>query len=323
VPPAAPPRAARLDTPGLGTSPSSPSPSASPPPIADDDDLPKAPREFERRRVVVGGLAMAGFAGLLFLLGRATTPAATAAQHSGPALARQLAVAAAPAAPAAALPVPSAPAAAAPAPSAAPAPAAPVAVSPAVPAAAAPAEVPPAPASVPAPAAPVAAAPTAAPASSQEASAAPWEGRLAAAEEAEAPAPAPRAPAPRPTRAARPAARPAAAAPTSDARTTRDRILGLNKTAMAAYERLEPQRALEQLRLALRLCDEVTLYQREIAALTHMNLGVVLAGGFKQRELAVRHFRDARALMPAIAPSVDSESPEIRAAFAEATRAAR
>jgi hypothetical protein len=92
---------------------------------------------------------------------------------------------------------------------------------------------------------------------------------------------------------------------------------------MAAYESLEPQRALEQLRLGLRLCQDVVLYQRELAGLTHMNLGVVLAGGFKQRDLAVRHFREARALVPSIVPASESESPEIRAAFAEATRAGR
>jgi serine/threonine protein kinase len=95
-------------------------------------------------------------------------------------------------------------------------------------------------------------------------------------------------------------------------------IVALNRKAIGAYEQLEPRRALQLLSRALRLCGQAGPTRGHLAALTHLNTGVVLAGGFKQRELAVEQFRRALALRPQIELSGGLASPEIRAAFTEA-----
>jgi serine/threonine-protein kinase len=95
-------------------------------------------------------------------------------------------------------------------------------------------------------------------------------------------------------------------------------IAGLNRRAIAAYQQREAGRALRLLSEGLRLCQRGGLQHGELAALTHLNLGIVLAGGFGQRGLAIRHFRQARSIRPDIQPSGSVLSPEITAAFAEA-----
>ncbi len=57
---------------------------------------------------------------------------------------------------------------------------------------------------------------------------------------------------------------------------------------------------------------------RTVLALTHVNLGVVFAGGFKQPGLAVKHFRMARTLSPNAAPPPRLITPEVGVAFREA-----
>jgi serine/threonine-protein kinase len=95
-------------------------------------------------------------------------------------------------------------------------------------------------------------------------------------------------------------------------------IVGLNRRAIAAYEQLEASRALQLLTEGLRLCERAGLGRGDLAALTHLNMGIVLAGGFKQRGLAVQQFRRARSIRPGIQPSGSLLSPDISAAFAEA-----
>jgi hypothetical protein len=95
-------------------------------------------------------------------------------------------------------------------------------------------------------------------------------------------------------------------------------IAGLNRRAIAAYEQLEASRAMRLLAEGLRLCQRAGLERGELAALTHLNMGIVLAGGFKQRGLAIQQFRRARSIRPDIEPSGSVVSPEITAAFAEA-----
>ena len=79
--------------------------------------------------------------------------------------------------------------------------------------------------------------------------------------------------------------------------------IALNRRAMAAYERLDLEEALDLLREGLRAGNTSTARNRDALATTHLNMGVVLAGGFKQQGLAVKHFRLARALRPQLAPS--------------------
>ena len=104
----------------------------------------------------------------------------------------------------------------------------------------------------------------------------------------------------------------------ADARGPRSNLLDLNRRAMAAYERLELEESLELLRQGLRLGGSTSVGNRDALALTHLNMGVVLAGGFKQRGLAVKHFRLARSLRSQLAPSPRLISPEVAAAFRQA-----
>jgi serine/threonine protein kinase len=127
---------------------------------------------------------------------------------------------------------------------------------------------------------------------------------------------------------AEPAAKPAPAPPEIDDRAVStdatlrtsipDRVEALNQRALAAYGRLDPTRALRLLSSALRLSQRAGRSEIALTARTQINLGVVLAGGFKQRGLAARHFRLARALDPAIMPTRALSNPEIEAALREA-----
>ena len=83
---------------------------------------------------------------------------------------------------------------------------------------------------------------------------------------------------------------------------------------MAAYERLDLDEAQALLRRGLQEGSG----NRAQRALTHVNLGVVLAGGFKQPGLAVKHFRLARMLSPNAAPPPRLITPEVGVAFREA-----
>jgi serine/threonine protein kinase len=91
-------------------------------------------------------------------------------------------------------------------------------------------------------------------------------------------------------------------------------LVALNRQAMAAYERLDLNEAQALLRRGLQEGSG----NRAQLALTHVNLGVVLAGGFKQPGLAVKHFRLARMLSPNAAPPPRLITPEVGVAFREA-----
>jgi hypothetical protein len=95
-------------------------------------------------------------------------------------------------------------------------------------------------------------------------------------------------------------------------------ILGLNRRAIVAYEQLETARARRLLEEGLRRCQRAGQARGDLAALTHLNLGIVLAGGFKQRGLAVQQFRRALFLRPGIQPLGRLVTPDITAAYAEA-----
>jgi hypothetical protein len=92
-------------------------------------------------------------------------------------------------------------------------------------------------------------------------------------------------------------------------------VAALNRQAMTAYERLSPESALRLLNEAERLCRGLGASGRDLAVTTHLNLGVVLAGGFKQTGLATRHFRLARAIRPHARPRADLISPDVAAAL--------
>jgi serine/threonine-protein kinase len=98
-------------------------------------------------------------------------------------------------------------------------------------------------------------------------------------------------------------------------RAMRRGVLDLNRRAIAAYERLDPQAAVRLLDEALRRAEGLGPRGQDLVARTHTNLGVVLAAGLKDRDLAARHFRQARALVPHIAPPPALMTPEVEAAL--------
>jgi eukaryotic-like serine/threonine-protein kinase len=94
-----------------------------------------------------------------------------------------------------------------------------------------------------------------------------------------------------------------------------DQVAELHRRALQAYEDLDPDVALSLLQKALRRCQEGCGQQPRLLAATHLYLGVVLAGGFRQADLAARHLRIARTLQPSLAPPATLISPEVRAAL--------
>ena len=92
-------------------------------------------------------------------------------------------------------------------------------------------------------------------------------------------------------------------------------VVALNRDALAAYEQLDLQESLELLQRAVRLCEDEGPSARPSLATTHLHLGIVLAAGFKQRDLGAKHFRLATELRPGIAPLPSQMSPDVLAAL--------
>jgi hypothetical protein len=78
-------------------------------------------------------------------------------------------------------------------------------------------------------------------------------------------------------------------------------LAALNRRALSEYERSRSEQALRLLSQALRLCQRPALAWHALCATTHVNLGRVLAGGYRQSGLAARHFRIADAIRPSSA----------------------
>jgi hypothetical protein len=125
-----------------------------------------------------------------------------------------------------------------------------------------------------------------------------------------------------------------ATAPTTFARadaqedTALNKIVALNKKAVAAYEALDVDSAASLLNQALRLCKSAHLDQHSATARTHLHLGVVYIGGLKYPELGLAEFREALAIDPHIQIPKSLLNPDVQAAldqarFAQETPAAR
>jgi hypothetical protein len=98
-------------------------------------------------------------------------------------------------------------------------------------------------------------------------------------------------------------------------------VAGLNRQAAQAYAAFEVPRAVGLLTRALRLCARAGLTAHDLNALTHLNMGAVLVGGFGQRDLAARHFRLARVIRPDIFPSGAMASRDVLLVFHNAVGA--
>src|SRR5688572_5012440 len=78
------------------------------------------------------------------------------------------------------------------------------------------------------------------------------------------------------------------------------KVRDLNKRAVDAYENLDLEEARKALMQALELCATEGLNRHSLKAQTHVNLAVVLVGGLKQRDAAIKQFQRALEIDPAI-----------------------
>jgi hypothetical protein len=98
------------------------------------------------------------------------------------------------------------------------------------------------------------------------------------------------------------------------------KVRDLNKKAVEAYENLDLEEARKNLMQALELCATEGLNRHTLKAQTHVNLAVVLVGGLKQRDSAVKQFQRALEIDPAIKVPKRLSNPEIQSAFDSAVK---
>jgi hypothetical protein len=96
-------------------------------------------------------------------------------------------------------------------------------------------------------------------------------------------------------------------------------VTELNRKAVEAYENLDIDEAAKYLKQALELCVAEGLNNRAKAR-TEIHIGMVLVGGYKQRERGIQQFKRALEIDPAIGLTKAIVNPEIQAAFDEAKR---
>jgi hypothetical protein len=99
---------------------------------------------------------------------------------------------------------------------------------------------------------------------------------------------------------------------------TLNKVVELNKKALALYEALDMEGAAATLGQALSLCTTAKLESHPTAARTHIHLGVVYVSGLKNRDLGMAEFRKALAIDAKIKITKSLVNPEVQEAFAEA-----
>ena len=96
------------------------------------------------------------------------------------------------------------------------------------------------------------------------------------------------------------------------------KITQLNKDAVTAYQAKKYEDARKILKQALDLSDASGLEQHPITARTHIHMGIVIIGGFKQRDLGIKQFKKAIEIQSTINLTKALVTPEMTEAFAEA-----
>jgi hypothetical protein len=100
-----------------------------------------------------------------------------------------------------------------------------------------------------------------------------------------------------------------------------EKITKLNKKAVDEFENLNFDQARKILKDALEACSRSGLDGSQIAARTHVHLGVVLFAGFKQKDEAVAEFKKALEAAPEIKLDKLLATPEIQEVFDQAVEA--
>ncbi len=98
------------------------------------------------------------------------------------------------------------------------------------------------------------------------------------------------------------------------------KVRDLNKKAVEAYENLDLEEARKNLMQALELCATEGLNRHSLKAQTHVNLAVVLVGGLKQRDAAIKQFQRALEIDANIKVPKRLSNPEIQSAFESAIK---
>ena len=100
------------------------------------------------------------------------------------------------------------------------------------------------------------------------------------------------------------------------------KITQMNKDAVTAYQAQKFDDARKILKQALDLADSTGLQQHPITARTHIHMGIVIIGGFKQRDLGIKQFKKALEIQSTINLTKALITPEMTDAFNEAKAAA-
>ncbi|HVY36735.1 MAG TPA: tetratricopeptide repeat protein [Polyangia bacterium] len=96
------------------------------------------------------------------------------------------------------------------------------------------------------------------------------------------------------------------------------KITQMNRDAVNAYQAKKFDDARKILKQALDLADANGLDQHPITARTHIHMGIVIIGGFKQRDLGIKQFKKALEIEPTINLTKALVTPELTDAFSEA-----
>ena len=100
-----------------------------------------------------------------------------------------------------------------------------------------------------------------------------------------------------------------------------EKITKLNKKAVDEFENLNFDQARKILKDALDACSRSGLDNSQIAARTHVHLGVVLFAGFKQKDDALDEFKKALEIAPDVKLDKLLATPEIQEVFDQAVAA--
>ena len=78
------------------------------------------------------------------------------------------------------------------------------------------------------------------------------------------------------------------------------KVVELNKKALAAFANLDVEEATKLLKQALEICGTAQLEKHPAAARTHVHLGAVYVAGLKQRDQGMEEFKKALRIDPTI-----------------------
>jgi hypothetical protein len=97
-----------------------------------------------------------------------------------------------------------------------------------------------------------------------------------------------------------------------------EKISKLNKKAVDEFENLNFDQARKILKDALDACSRAGLDSSQVAARTHVHMGVVLFAGFKQKDEALAEFKKALEMAPDVKLDKLLATPEIQEVFDQA-----